>query len=297
MDILLTGISGFVGSNVAKYLTDRGYRVVGVCRRNVEKKIDGVTYMQVDLSKEIMIDDHIDAVVHVAGQVEDSCVDGYVNNTILSMRNLLTFCKKKEINQFIFTSTIAVYGEVDGKVNENTDKKNLNTYALAKVIAERMLDEAELDKKWIIRLPRVLGEGLDYSFPWIPKLTRTLILNQDVNYFNPDLPYNNLVHVEDVAAFLEHILCNDKFVGKDGTQIIGLASEEGLCVKEIIDILYKETGSLSKLIEKKSTGRNTAYWIDITKSKQYGFQPRSAIQTLKEFAKISLNAIEMEAMK
>lgn len=291
MNILLTGVSGFVGSNVARYLVEKGHHVVGVCRRCVENQIDGITYLQCDLSKEITIDEPIDAVIHTAGQVEDSCTDAYVDNTILSMRNLLAFCKKEKINTFIFTSTIAVYGEVDGKVNENTNKKNLNTYALAKVIAERMLDESEIEKKLIIRLPRVLGEGLDYSFPWIPKLTQTLIMNQDVNYYNPDLPYNNLVHVEDVARFLDHLLTDDKIVRQEGAEIIGIATDEGLSVKEIIDILYHETGSTSNLTEKKSNGRNTTYWIDNSKSKQFGFQPRPTIQTLKEFAKISLDTI------
>lgn len=287
MNLLLTGVSGFVGSNVARYLVAKGHHVVGVCRRCVENQIDGVTYLQCDLSTEITIDEPIDAVIHAAGQVEDSCTDAYVDNTILSMRNLLAFCKKEKIHTFIFTSTIAVYGEVDGKVNENTDKKNLNTYALAKVIAERMLDESEIEKKLIIRLPRVLGEGLDYSFPWIPKLTQTLIMNQDVNYYNPDLPYNNLVHVEDVAEFIKNVIVNNIFQ-TNKTDIVGLASADALKIKDVIEILANVTQSKSKLIERVSKGSNTAYWIDITHAKELGFSPRPAKETLQEFAQLSV---------
>lgn len=291
MNILLTGVSGFVGSNTAKYLVRQGHFVVGICRRNVKNKIEGVKYVQCDLSKTIEVEDSIDAIMHIAGQVESSETDVYIDNTILSMRNVIQFALKKSIKIFIYTSTFAVYGNVKGRVNEQSERVDLNTYAMSKLIAENLLNDVDIERKIIIRLPRMVGEGLNYTPQWLPRLTYSLIMNEDINYFNPNRPYNNFMHVEDFAIFCDHLLEDNRLVSGDKTVIMGVASDEELTIKEIINILYHATGSKSKLTEKINTKPEAAYLVDISKAKQYGFMPRPARQTLTEFAQVSLKIL------
>ena len=61
--ILITGITGFVGSNLSKYL-DKDFEIIGISR-NKNKKI--ISYKQI--SKEIF--DNSKAMIHLAGKAHD----------------------------------------------------------------------------------------------------------------------------------------------------------------------------------------------------------------------------------
>ena len=64
-NVLITGISGFVGRNLEKYLNETNYNVKGISRAPISSK--EIKYC--NLSKEVWDDAH--AMIHLAGKAHD----------------------------------------------------------------------------------------------------------------------------------------------------------------------------------------------------------------------------------
>ena len=107
MNILITGIHGFVGSNLVVALKER-HGLYGLDIVTPEK--DGVikTFSWDDLDKEMP---EFDAVIHLAGKAHDtknrSAADTYFKiNTGLTQRIFDWFLARPSIKKFIFFSTV-----------------------------------------------------------------------------------------------------------------------------------------------------------------------------------------------
>lgn len=282
--ILITGAEGFIGFNLAKYLVDFGYDVYGTYRRkkplyNIYKAI------YCDLSKEMTLDLEFDVVIHLASQIEVGNLSLYIDNTVKTTQNIISYCKRKKIKKLIYSSSIAVYGDCYGKVNENSDKINLDYYALTKYISEELLRNLDFTNVVILRLSRTLGKGVVYDQPWLPSLVKKLILGNDVIYYNPDLPYNNMCYIAELMDFIK-LLIETNITGHE---IIGTGSSREVSILEIISYLHKKLNSNSVLKEKKDNSKPcTCYSIDISKAISWGFMPREPYDILELFANDSI---------
>ena len=177
------------------------------------------------------------------------------------MKNFL-----KNVKKFIYISTISVCGETKGTISENSARINQNDYEITKWIGERLLEDANFEEKIVIRLPRVLGKGIDLTAPWLPKVSYSILQNEDVFYYNPELKYNALIHTDDLSGFIYHILSE-------------------ITVLEILKILKSGFQSKSKLIEVEPRGANRCYSVDITKAKAAGFRADTVRNVLKKYIK------------
>lgn len=284
--VLVTGIGGFIGWNTAGYLAENGVEVIGVYHRTKPhdnlrcKKVFSCNLAE-DSIEAYMNDDSVEAIIHFAGQMRGDKIRDYLDNTIGSTRKLIDYAEKTKVKTFIYISSISVYGETLSSVNENSDMINANDYGMSKYLCERMLEDANIENRIVIRLPRVLGKGCDLSYPWLPKVTAQLLKNEDVYYRNPDLMYNNMLYVDDLSKWLLYVL--DKDMTGFNRFVLGAKGK-----KRIIDILEKlktELLSTSKLIEKEASARNTCYAIETEHAEAYGFSSRSIDEILEELAR------------
>ena len=284
--VLITGATGFLGQHLVDKIADMGSYVTGIFRSHEpqDESKKNISFLRCDLAdreavEKLFINNYYDTVVHLAGQMRGNKVIDYLNNTVRSTENLLSCSEKYGVKRFIQASSIAVYGYVNGEVDEKSDRINLDDYATAKYLCERLVSDATIPYRIALRLPRILGEGMDLSYPWIPKLIRKLLDNDDIVYFNPSLPYNNMAYVENVCEFIEKLrLCD-----REGYHLIGIASSDALTVKEIIDTLYEGLGSRSKMIETKNNiPRNTCHLIDYNRALEYGYKPNTVKETLEK---------------
>ncbi|MGN0141588.1 MAG: NAD-dependent epimerase/dehydratase family protein [Roseburia sp.] len=287
MRILIAGAGGFVGNFLCQYLKNKGHEIIAIYRKTMPKG-ENIKAYQIDLKNHFELKEDVDVIINFASQMRGDKIIDYLDNTVLPMRNLLEFAEKKHIKTFIGISSIAIYGEVDGCVDENSDRVNTDDYGTAKYIVERLLEDADIDNKYILRLPRILGPGVDFTYPWIPQMTMQLIKNENVYYFNPELLYNNLMHVENFAQFVLLLLNREK----KGYEIIVLGSKTPMPVFQVINILKREIGSSSRLLQKEYKGKNSCHWIDISKAISIGYKPMETEDVLKLFAREALKDLE-----
>ncbi len=141
MKILITGIHGFVGSNLVSYLKDR-HEIYGL--DIVAPQKDGVvdTYSWEDLDEgKIPV---VDAIIHLAGKAHDtknkSAADVYYKvNTGLTQK-VYDYYLKSSAKKFVFFSTAkAAADKVDGVLTEDIVPAPVGPYGESKIKAEEYI--------------------------------------------------------------------------------------------------------------------------------------------------------------
>lgn len=199
MKILVTGATGFIGSHLVRCLIRNGYEVVGTYRTILRNEVNGCRYIHINLAKEDLEENEAyDCVIHCAGQVEEGMTWDYIENSIISTKRLMQYCEKMAVKKFIFMSSIAVYGECSGQVDENADHINQNKYALCKTLCEGIVEDSTIKCKYIIRLSRILGEGGFESGGFLTNFAKAFINDETVRYSNGNILYNNMFYITDL---------------------------------------------------------------------------------------------------
>lgn len=144
MRILITGVHGFVGSNLVIALKSN-HSIYGLDIVNIEK--DGIehTYSWEDLEKNNIPE--MDAIIHLAGKAHDtknkSEADVYFNiNTKLTQKIFDYFIESKA-KKFIFFSSVKAAADsvVGGILTEDVIPKPIGPYGESKIKAENYILE------------------------------------------------------------------------------------------------------------------------------------------------------------
>ena len=138
MNILITGIHGFVGQNLVPYLEAKGHTIYGLGRTG--------DYVWNDLESGHL--PHVDAIIHLAGKAHDTKnqteADVYFKvNRDLTMKVFAYFMEHQDIKKFIFFSSVkAVADEVSGDMlTEDAIPMPKGPYGESKAAAEKQLND------------------------------------------------------------------------------------------------------------------------------------------------------------
>lgn len=166
--ILVTGGTGFIGSNLVPELRSRGHEV-WVCDIS---NSEGPNYIRCDVIKyrqlERIFDQHnFDYVYHLAAEYGRWNGEDYYENlwltNVVGAKNIIRLQEKKKF-RMIFFSSAEVYGDWDGKMSEDViDKvpiKQMNDYAMTKWVGElQCLNSAAMFKTETVRVRPVNAYG------------------------------------------------------------------------------------------------------------------------------------------
>ena len=145
MKLLITGIHGFVGSNLVQALSAE-YEIYGLDIVAPEKNGVIKTFSWQDLETDSL--PQVDAIIHLAGKAHDtkneSAAEIYFKvNTDLTKKIFDYFTKHSEIKKFIFFSSVkAAVDKVPGEIlTENVTPCPVGPYGESKVLAEKYIQE------------------------------------------------------------------------------------------------------------------------------------------------------------
>lgn len=142
MKILITGIHGFVGSNLVKSLADKN-EIYGLDIIAPEKEGVVKTYSWNELSANTI--PMVDAIVHLAGKAHDTKnqteAEVYFKvNRDLTMRVFDYFTSHESIKKFVFFSTAkAAADKVEGVLTEDVVPSPVGPYGESKIEAEKFI--------------------------------------------------------------------------------------------------------------------------------------------------------------
>ena len=201
MSILITGVCGFIGSNLANYFIQKGERVVGddnLSRgglNNVKNIINDKSFNFYELNiceyytflekikfyhNQYPIYEvwHLAANSDIPAGIANASVD--LNDTFFTTFNVLEVMKELGIKIISFSSTSAVYGNLgERKLFEDIGPLfPISNYGAMKLASEASISaalESFLDHAYIFRFPNVIGVPATHGviFDFINKLKQT----------------------------------------------------------------------------------------------------------------------------
>jgi len=286
MNILVTGGAGFIGSNIADALINLGHDVTIIDNLSTGKKENinpKANFFQINILDKTSLEGVFqsqkpEVVFHVAGQV--NLVWSLTNiardlelNTKGSI-NVFELSVKYNVRRIIYSSTIAVYGDVDIlPVNENTPIKPLSPYGISKYSAEQYLEyfkKRNHIERVVLRYSNVygprqnpLGEAGVVSI-----FTEKIIKNEKLVVFGDGNQTRDYVYVEDVVK--ANLLSID---GPEGVYNIGTGIETS--VNDLIRIFESVTNTkITPIYKEPRLGEVRRIYLDISKAKkELGFEP------------------------
>lgn len=271
MNVLVIGGAGYIGSHAVNKLIKRGYSV-SVLDNLVTGHRDAVdqsaTFYLGDIRDKAMLnqiiqEEQIEAIFHFAASslVGESVEKPlkYFNNNVVGMEVLLEAMQENNVKKIIFSSTAAVYGDVQASlITEDEPKAPTSPYGESKLMMENMIKWCDLAHgiKFVsLRYFNVagalssgeIGEDHDPETHLIPIVLQTALGQRDAmtifgdDYNTPDgTCIRDYVHVEDLIQ--AHILALEYLNTNTESQIFNLGSSTGYSVKEIVEASRKVTG-------------------------------------------------------
>lgn len=174
MKILVTGVSGYVGSKIAEDLLRKGSIIAGVDNNSESSSFlankSNFKFYKADITDARTFPEEIrkaDVLVHCAALVHKKSHDlsrkNYFRINYEGTKNILNFSDKERLKQIIFLSTVSVYGDVSNGVvrDENIQTTPVDFYGESKLAAENAIKEFSDKHKipyTIFRLTPVYGE-------------------------------------------------------------------------------------------------------------------------------------------
>lgn len=271
LKILITGASGFIGSNIMEYLDGKGNVIFG-CVRTPEKK-KNEQYIICDLEKEVL-DIDVDIIIHAAGicSYGNSDFNAFFNGNIIATQNVLEYAKLHNVKRIIFLGSVESYGEANGVLREDSPRNNLNDYGITKYVAEQLIKNSGIPYYTFI-LPGVVGRNCGGN--WIINVAKALYRNKCVTYYNGQGLFNNILDVQDLCAFIEKLITEN--VNKSETYLLG--SSERMTVENVVCFLKDKLLSASQLYSDNQ--KRNAFYLDVSKAISDGFSPHPIMDTLE----------------
>ena len=255
MNCLITGGAGFIGSHLIDSLLEYGYSIVCVDdlslgkMENIYHHFDNHKFMfaQVDILDDnfenIFKENKFDIVFHMAANsdIAMGCNNPDVdfNKTFMTTYKVLMNMKKYKINNIIFASSSAIYGDTKKLLNEESGPLTpISHYGAAKLSSEAFISsfaENYNQTAWIVRFPNVVGGRATHGV--VHDLIKKLNINKNeleiLGNGEQTKPY---LYVKDLieAIFFISEKSNSRI------NIFNVGVESRAKVKEIVEIIIDE---------------------------------------------------------
>lgn len=230
MKITITGASGFVGSNLSKYLEEKG------------NTIDKLSLRKPDFS----LQKDANAVIHLAGKAHDTANTSadreyFVINTELTKKLFDDFLNS-EIKDFLFFSSVkATADTLEGILDENHPSSPQTPYGRSKWEAEKYLLSKNLPsgkRLFIIRPCMIHGPGNKGNLNLLYKVVEKGIPWPLASFENR----RSFLSIDNLNYLVDKIITSDIPSG-----IYNFADDKAISTNELVRIIAKTSGKKEKL--------------------------------------------------
>jgi UDP-glucose 4-epimerase len=289
MTILITGATGFLGTNLLSKLATRNEKIVVISRFNSKKRFsdsDSITWLEADLIKPLEFDSElndVDSVIHLAGKTysEKRTNSEYYYSNEMTTFNLLEKVAMSSC-KFIYASSQWVYGNPESlEVSEDFPlQPAINGYACSKINAEN----------WIKRYQELFGGNfisLRYSGFIEGGGLVDYVIDQAINSAPIQLySYGKLIRdyltVEDGITALIRAL---DVPLSDGFYPINIGSGAKICAREITNLIVETLGSKSEIQELEADGPLGNFVMNTSVAeKELNFKARDLREQIEKYA-------------
>ncbi len=288
--VLVTGVAGFVGSNLGKHLLARGYSVVGIddlsagTLENVDK---GIEFHKLDIRDEKVyaLSRGVDAIFHLAAKASlTDCLaqplEAASVNTLGTL-NMLEAARKAKVPKFIYADTSAEYEGIEEFPQKEDKVLPIGVYAASKhggyafCESYRRLYGMNIT---VMRYFNVYGPAQDWRRV-IPPVMCAFILRmlrgeQPVIYGTGE-KRRDFIYVDDVNDLHMAVLENPKSEG----MVVNAGTGINFSVNQVYELVEEQLKTGFKPIYKPDLpGEAKITLADITNARSLGWEPKIEIR-------------------
>ena len=288
MNILITGINGFIGKNIKEKLKDdkRSKYFFGTTS-DIE---DCVQFQKnyIDIEEKLQ-NETIECVVHLAAVIPNSFTnvefdDVFLPNALM-LDNLYKFSLKKNIKKFIYISSF-------GSMEDYKNYKIKDYYTLSKIYGEHVssMMEARNIQTASLRIPSPYGPYSNLKSV-INIFIENALKNLDINVYGSGKREQNFIYVEDVIKAIELFINTENKI----SGVYSIVSEKNTSMLDLAQMIKEICESKSKIIVGKYKDVQEGFRPEYEYDRVYrenGYKPDYNIYTgLKKYIKWYVNNI------
>ncbi|MHA1469336.1 MAG: NAD-dependent epimerase/dehydratase family protein [Candidatus Asgardarchaeia archaeon] len=296
--ILVTGGSGFIGTNLIKRLVDLGANVKATLhRKGPQFENENISFVWGDLTDKNFcnkICKNQDYVFMCAANTSGAAVMEYnplahVTPNVLINTLMLEAAYHAKVKKFLFVSSTTVYPLVDFPLKEEDDNGEFfhkyfcvaSMKKFSEVMCEMYSTKIKNPMTTIVaRVGNLYGEYDDYEWETshsTAALIRRVVERHDpIGVWGDGLDSKDITYISDMVDGL--ILAMEKV---DGFDIINLASGESHTIKKTLDVILKIDGyeNANIVFDKSKPTMIPRRAINIDKAiKMLGFNPQTSLE-------------------
>jgi UDP-glucose 4-epimerase len=258
---LVTGGAGFMGSHLAAHLVQSGHNVVVLDDLSggfVDNLPEGARFIQGSVTDheviERLFEQHsVDFVYHLAAYAAEGLSHfikrfNYTNNVIGSV-NLINAAVNNDVKCFVFTSSIAVYGNGQVPMMEEMTPRPEDSYGIAKAAVEQELKISHdmFGLSYVIFRPHnVYGPKQNIGDRYrnvVGIFMNQLLRGEAMTIFGDGTQQRAFTYIDDVAP----IIADSVNVSAARNQIFNVGADEAYTVNELAECVADAMGEKCRI--------------------------------------------------
>jgi len=251
MHIFITGIAGFLGSNLAEYYLNKGFKVSG-CDNLVGGSLDNLNVKNInffksnceDLEEMKKIMKGVDVVCHAAAFAHEglsSCSPVLIsNNNVTGSVSVFTAAIHNNVKRIVFCSSMARYGQIKVPFKEDDDLKPVDPYGVSKVAAENILKILSKTYKfeYNIAVPHnIIGPKQKYNDPYrnvVSIMVNLMLQNRNPIIYGDGNQKRTFSDIDDCVYCLDKLITDPKIV----SEVVNIGpDEEYITINDLYHLL------------------------------------------------------------
>ena len=250
--IIITGVSGFIGAHLTKYLTKKKLDVVGFYRNSSNRLNDlGIqkNVIKIDSYSKIPYSDD-SVLIHLAEHAQTN-KDGNKNDAILS--KLLI---NKNFFYYMYFSSSLVYGDQHkSTLSEKIETAPNSNYSNMKFVNENFFD---LKKSVILRITNVYGNHMNKNNIFNDIIAQ--LSSDNLVKIRNGLPIREFLYIDDLCKLIFLILKNPIF------GVYNVGSCEKISIKNLtLKIIKNFKNKNLDIVETDNTNDNSSIILNSNK--------------------------------
>lgn len=250
MHIFITGIAGFLGSNLADFYLKKNYKVsgcdnlLGGSLENVDKKVNFHKVDIEDFDKLSNIMKNVDLVCHAAAYAHEGLSNFspvmFARNNVVGSVSVFTAAIKNKVKRIVYCSSMARYGSLKPPFNENDKPNPVDPYGISKLAAEKILiNLCETNNvEYNIAVPHnIIGPKQKFDDPFrnvVSIMTNMMLQNRRPIIYGDGEQKRSFSDIDDCIFCIDKLLL-DKKINKE---VVNIGPDENfITINQLFEIL------------------------------------------------------------
>jgi UDP-glucose 4-epimerase len=251
MHIFITGIAGFLGSNLAEFYSKKNFKVSG-CDNLVGGSLDNINQKKIiffkadcenfELMKKIIKD--VDVVCHAAAYAHEGLSSFspvlISNNNVTGSVSVFTAAIINKVKRIVYCSSMARYGNIKIPFREDDQLNPVDPYGASKVAAENILKilARTHNIEYNIAVPHnIIGPKQKYDDPYrnvVSIMINLMLQKRSPIIYGDGNQKRTFSDIEDCIYCLDKLITDPKVV----SQVVNIGpDEEFITINELYHLL------------------------------------------------------------